>query len=255
MTTAKDLIAAGRFQFRMDDLYTGVFGEERPDIPTPMTHKQAMFMARVISEELSETLSAVPDSCPECAQLPVIAQQADGLIDIMVFCLQGLFHMGLNPDYLLAEVHAANLRKAGGYRDESGKWRKPAGWTPPDMVRAILDGYKAESASRGLACYELPSQFAMFVRPGRTELPDDVRISGACMDTNVQEVRDLENPERMKYLPGTPSYTITAGEVTYPVDYFGLLAMVDAPAGPPPVEVPSDADEYSDMDEYDDEEN
>lgn len=58
---------------------------------------------------------------------------ADALADLDYVIAGTRLTYGIPGDEVMAEVHAANLRKAGGEPDATGKLQKPAGWQPPDV--------------------------------------------------------------------------------------------------------------------------
>lgn len=64
----------------------------------------------------------------------------DALADIDYVVEGARLAFGIFGKPFAAEVHKKNMEKfAGGYRDEHGKWRKPADWTPPDIERILRE--------------------------------------------------------------------------------------------------------------------
>lgn len=57
----------------------------------------------------------------------------DGLCDLMYVIVGAALRWGVDLGPLFAEVHRANMAKAGGPVREDGKRLKPPGWTPPDI--------------------------------------------------------------------------------------------------------------------------
>lgn len=68
---------------------------------------------------------------------------AQELADVVYIAYGSAYSLGIPLDAVLAEVHAANMRKFGPdgacEKNESGKVLKPAGWEPPD-IQAVLEG-------------------------------------------------------------------------------------------------------------------
>lgn len=63
----------------------------------------------------------------------------DGCCDLDVVSVAGtLAALGLPDLPFLAEVDKKNLEKGAGHRDpQTGKWIKPADWTPPDIAGVL----------------------------------------------------------------------------------------------------------------------
>lgn len=64
---------------------------------------------------------------------------ADGLCDLDYVIEGTRLEFGIDGPLILAEVHAANMRKVGGPVREDGKRLKPPGWRPPDIARALRE--------------------------------------------------------------------------------------------------------------------
>ncbi len=63
-----------------------------------------------------------------------------GLADLLYVSYGALDAFGLPADAIFAEVHRANLSKAGGPRRADGKVLKPPGWRPADVASVISAG-------------------------------------------------------------------------------------------------------------------
>jgi len=69
----------------------------------------------------------------------------DALEDTNYVVAGSFLQFGTKPGPVAQEVQRANMSKVGGGRDEHGKWRKPPGWTPPDIVGVLRkQGWDAE---------------------------------------------------------------------------------------------------------------
>jgi len=131
-------------------------GQDTPEIATEPSEKIRILRAKLILEEALETVEALgvrvlnegvevtEDGLVYDAPGEVNLQEvADGCADISVVTIGTLIAFGIDDDPLLKEVDASNLRKfgEGSYRREDGKWMKPPGWTPPDIMGAIDNGF------------------------------------------------------------------------------------------------------------------
>ena len=67
-----------------------------------------------------------------------LAPLAHELVDLLYVTYGALDLLGVDADAAFAEVHRANLSKAGGPRRADGKQLKPEGWRPAD-VRGVLE--------------------------------------------------------------------------------------------------------------------
>ena len=60
------------------------------------------------------------------------------LTDLLYVTYGAILACGVDPDAVFAELHRANLSKAGGPRRADGKILKPPGWQPAD-VRGVIE--------------------------------------------------------------------------------------------------------------------
>ncbi|MGB1048433.1 MAG: hypothetical protein ACPG3U_01970 [Rhodothermales bacterium] len=131
-------------------------GQDTPEGATIPDAKIRILRAKLILEEALETVSALGVSvhshghevteggleyaAPNEVDLKEVV---DGCADISVVTIGTLIAFGVDDEPVLEEVDASNLRKfgEGSYRREDGKWMKPPGWTPPDIMGAIDKGW------------------------------------------------------------------------------------------------------------------
>ena len=66
-----------------------------------------------------------------------LAPLAHELTDLLYVAYGALLALGVDPDAAFAEVHRANVTKAGGPRRPDGKVLKPPGWQAADLRRVI----------------------------------------------------------------------------------------------------------------------
>ena len=102
-------------------------------IPQLVPKKSAKLHRTLILEETGELVNAIRSN-----DLPGIA---DGIIDVIVVCLQAGLEYGLPLEELWKEVHRANMDKLGADGKpiirSDGKFLKPDGWQPP-QIRQVL---------------------------------------------------------------------------------------------------------------------
>lgn len=102
-----------------------------PDVPTLSTPEVQALRVRLIREELEELEAAYAAGD--------IVEVADAVTDLFYVILGTSVAHGLNMKALYRAVHDNNMYKLKyGYKDEGGKWIKPADHRPPDL-RAVLD--------------------------------------------------------------------------------------------------------------------
>jgi predicted HAD superfamily Cof-like phosphohydrolase len=90
----------------------------------------------LIEEEAAEFAEAV-----RARDLPEIV---DALCDLLYVTYGAGVALGIDLEPFFAEVHRANMTKAGGSRRDDGKWIKPPNWQPPDVAGLLerLYGWK-----------------------------------------------------------------------------------------------------------------
>lgn len=109
------------------------FGQWIGDTPGFPDREVEELRVRLLAEEFEEYLKAVEDGD--------LAGIADALAD-MRYVIYGTDQAyGFPTDAIDAEVHRANMAKAGpggvAEFDADGKVRKPAGWRAPDIHRVL----------------------------------------------------------------------------------------------------------------------
>lgn len=146
-----------------------IAGQKIPAAPTIPTSDVRLLRAKMILEEAIETIEALGVGVSvgwSEAEGPFdldmlncdfsirgdanLTEVADGCADISVVTIGTLLACGIADDAVLREVDASNLRKfgPGGYRREDGKWMKPAGWTPPDLARVLVEQVRPTNTGR-----------------------------------------------------------------------------------------------------------
>jgi predicted HAD superfamily Cof-like phosphohydrolase len=89
----------------------------------------------LIEEELEEFSEAI-----EANDLVGIA---DAIGDMLYVIFGAANTYGINTAPIFEEIHRTNMLKADGWRDETGKWRKPASWKAPDIAGVLRQqGYE-----------------------------------------------------------------------------------------------------------------
>ena len=131
-------------------------GQDTPEGAIEPDAKVRILRAKLILEEALETVEALgvtvhhqgheitEEGLEYDAPNPFdLKEVVDGCADISVVTIGTLIAIGVDDEPVLEEVDASNLRKfgPGSYRREDGKWMKPPGWTPPDIMGAIDEGW------------------------------------------------------------------------------------------------------------------
>lgn len=134
-------------------------GQATPSSPVVPDEKTRLLRAKLILEEAIETIRAmgvgvrlrdtggqggVVTVDPEELSFYIdgevdLEEVVDGCADISVVTIGTLIAFGVDDEPVLEEVDQANLRKfgPGSYEREDGKWIKPPGWTPPDILGVL----------------------------------------------------------------------------------------------------------------------
>lgn len=89
---------------------------------------------KLMQEELAELVDAIDTEDMVAA--------ADAICDLLYVVYGTAVAFGIDVQPMMNRVHAANMEKAGGPKDEHGKQLKPDGWKPPDIRRELeLQGW------------------------------------------------------------------------------------------------------------------
>lgn len=137
-----------------------LFGLDANDKPTMPSDDLARLRVRLVLEEAFEFAEACThkdslprllkikaavlsfyssDVRPDTASMAVyMPEAADALADLDYVSEGSRITFGIDGGPIADEVHASNMRKRDGFKDEHGKWRKPAGWTPPDVEGCLV---------------------------------------------------------------------------------------------------------------------
>lgn len=117
-----------------------------PDVPAVPSPEVTALRLTLIEEEVAEvraefralsTRLAAGDALAAADLAPL----AHELADLLYVTYGALDVLGIDADAVFAEVHRANLAKAGGPRRADGKLLKPPGWQPAD-VRAVIESQR-----------------------------------------------------------------------------------------------------------------
>ncbi len=85
--------------------------------------------ADLIREEAAETVEAI--------ERGDLLAAIDGMCDLLCVVYGTAAEFGINLAPFWDEVHASNMRKAGGPTREDGKRLKPKGWVGPDLAAVL----------------------------------------------------------------------------------------------------------------------
>jgi predicted HAD superfamily Cof-like phosphohydrolase len=103
--------------------------------------------ARVVLKELVDRAEYPTFKAEGQDAVTVMAEQADALVDIDYYNLNGAAKVGFNEDQVFDAVHEANMNKRSKedgqfHRNQEGKVVKPAGWQEPD-IKAVVARWQA----------------------------------------------------------------------------------------------------------------
>lgn len=105
------------------------FHQDRKSIPAWPSDEVCDLRRKLIAEEYAELTDAwMRRDLPETV---------DAIIDLCYVLIGALPALGVEADPIWDAVHAANMAKAGGGKNENGKIQKPEGWTPPDIAALL----------------------------------------------------------------------------------------------------------------------
>lgn len=136
-------------------LFDAAMGTTNPPAPlTPLRHVRAL-RARLIAEEVAETIAALGFMVDIHVRDPhardgnafitseykdanlSLTETADGIADSVWVLLGTALAYGIDLDPVWDEVARSNVAKARGPVRPDGKRLKPEGWTPPDIEGAL----------------------------------------------------------------------------------------------------------------------
>ncbi|MFZ1400941.1 MAG: hypothetical protein WAS33_28815 [Candidatus Promineifilaceae bacterium] len=113
---------------------------EKPMVP-PLEILQ--LRQKLLQEEFAEASEALGEltavlQAGQSIQPTAVTDWVHELADLLYVTYGAILACGVDPDPVFAEVHRANLSKAGGPTREDGKVLKPPGWQPAD-VRGVIE--------------------------------------------------------------------------------------------------------------------
>ena len=122
----------------------GLPARTEPRFPTP---SEASLRVSLISEEFEEVRRAYRELFQRYSGPTEFAALAHELADLVYVAYGAALEMGIDLDAVIAEVHAANMRKLGPggkpiYSD-TGKVLKPEGWERADVHRILFGAVSA----------------------------------------------------------------------------------------------------------------
>ncbi len=142
-------------QKRVDE-FMRLANQELPITPVMPGAAVRKLRANIILEEALETIQGLGFTVTlrpfdnsfgleeTCA--PNLIEAVDGCCDLRVVTTGTLSALGVSDEPVQLEVDLNNLAKfgPGGYRREDGKWMKPPGHQPPDILGVLRKlGYSA----------------------------------------------------------------------------------------------------------------
>lgn len=112
----------------------------RPTVPDLALLTLRRTLIREEAQEVEEEWARLESRLQAGETVPAghLAPLAHELADLLYVTYGALDALGIDADAVFAEVHRANLSKAGGPRRADGKLLKPEGWQPAD-VRGVIE--------------------------------------------------------------------------------------------------------------------
>lgn len=122
---------------RLND-FNAAIGSPSPSRPTLPNPELLQLRRTLISEEWHEVEEEFEKLSSSSAQDPAqLSALAHELADLL-YVVYGTFdQLGIDADAVFAEIHRANLAKAGGPVRADGKLLKPEGWQPADVAGVL----------------------------------------------------------------------------------------------------------------------
>lgn len=130
-------------------------GDTPPPAPRLPDADTLALRLRLLREEAAEAQHALEALAAAADDDPVERQAAAAheLADLLYVVYGTFVALGVDADEVFAEVHAANLRKAGAPRRADGKQLRPDGWRPADVAGVLRR--QDRDASQGRVIEEL----------------------------------------------------------------------------------------------------
>ena len=153
MDTIDDLTPVHKPDYERDvRAFHNMAGIDNPDLPVLLDPETCRTRARLLLEETFETLRALVGNSwllrlaerlaywtinrSNCDSYDIEAV-ADGCADTTYIAVGTCLALGIPFNRVWRAVQASNMSKMGGYRDQRGKWIKPANYKQPEIARAI----------------------------------------------------------------------------------------------------------------------
>lgn len=127
---------------KIEEFHAAV-GSPVPPNPVLPSLKTLALRHKLIQEEFEEVTEAWEEltavlQANNSAQPADVTDWVHELADLLYVAYGAILACGVDADAVFAEVHRANLSKAGGPRRADGKILKPPGWQPAD-VRSVIE--------------------------------------------------------------------------------------------------------------------
>ena len=120
--------------------FHAAIGSPLPQNPVQPTLDELALRHKLIQEEYEEVTEALAalTAVIQTNQTADITNWVHELADLLYVTYGAILACGVDANAVFAEVHRANLSKAGGPRRADGKLLKPPGWQPAD-VRGVIN--------------------------------------------------------------------------------------------------------------------
>lgn len=123
---------------KIHEFYTAI-GSPLPKTAVQPTLDDLALRYRLVQEEYEEVTEALEEltAVLQSSRPADITDWVHELTDLLYVTYGAILACGVDADAVFAEVHRANLSKAGGPRRADGKLLKPPDWQPAD-VRSVI---------------------------------------------------------------------------------------------------------------------
>lgn len=123
---------------KIQEFHTAI-GSPVPERPVQPSLETLALRHKLIQEEYEEVTEALGEltAVLQANEPTDVTNWVHELADLLYVTYGAILACGVDADAVFAEVHRANLSKAGGPRRADGKLLKPPGWQPANVREVI----------------------------------------------------------------------------------------------------------------------
>lgn len=112
-------------------------GVALPDHPAPPDDRLRQLRQTLLDEEYREVTAVFEQMAVRRDDPALLLRLVHELCDLLYVTYGAILACGVDPDAAFAEVHRANMQKAGGPRRADGKVLKPPDWEPANLEKVL----------------------------------------------------------------------------------------------------------------------